>query len=243
MTIKNTLISSFALAVAAVAAFGSTANAGGLEGQPAIAANWSGLYVGGAIGGAWGKSHVDFGPSGFPEENAAPKLGDFIMGVHAGAQRQFGQIVAGIEVSYFAGEVGGSAPDMSTPGTINFDFEHIINVNGRLGVASGGRLFYVTGGYAAASVAGGWEQAGGGQKFWGSAWHSGWNIGAGIEWQISQAMVFGLEYRHMEFDNKVHGVQTGLGDRSFQADGNFDTVMARLSFKFDHAMPAAAPMK
>src|SRR5260221_13913652 len=61
--------------------------------------NWSGLYVGGNIGGAW--AHVDcFYPSLTPPVGVSTSFNGAIGGLNAGAQIQWQSLVLGVEVAY-----------------------------------------------------------------------------------------------------------------------------------------------
>jgi outer membrane immunogenic protein len=220
-----------------VASSAQAARADGYQKGPGFAGfagtNRSGVYYGAALGYAWGDAHLDFSPSGFAVNRGDPSLAGLIGGGHVGVLQQSGSFVYGAEVSVMAGDLGGRTADQFSPtATIGVDPEWVLMLNARLGYASGAWLLYATGGYAGAQIDGDRTNIHANALFRGREWHNGWNLGGGIEWQISPGTTFGLEYRHIEFDNRVHRVDDpGFGDRSFQADASLDTVTARLSFK------------
>ena len=65
--------------------------------------NWSGLYFGGSLGGAWGDSSFVFANGNPADPNPVDFDGSFAGGVHLGLQHQWGNFVLGIETSVRAG--------------------------------------------------------------------------------------------------------------------------------------------
>jgi outer membrane immunogenic protein len=133
--------------------------------------SWAGFYVGINAGGAWGRSHhptsTVFSPDGYFAIDSAAAVnaaGDqssrpsgFTGGVQAGFNVQSGAMVAGIEAEfdYFGlkGSSSGSGiyPCCAPAGftiTSSVKTDWLATIRGRLGVASGSWLFYVTGGVA-----------------------------------------------------------------------------------------------
>ena len=104
--------------------------------------NWTGFYVGGHVGGAFG-GNDNFG--GFGLSNNDSRL---LGGVQAGADYQFAPSwVAGIEGQYsWLGNNGGTA----LPGgyVYNNNQRALASVTGRIGYTWGAGLLYAKGGYA-----------------------------------------------------------------------------------------------
>jgi outer membrane immunogenic protein len=115
--------------------------------------SWTGLYVGGVAGYAWGEStHCDDLTCAkpavvYPQFDLRGGLG----GVTAGYNLQTGNVVVGVEVDWSWGKVDGSSP--STPGfncvgSCATEVTSIGTARGRLGYAFNNFLPYVTAGAA-----------------------------------------------------------------------------------------------
>ena len=219
---------------------------------PVVAFDWSGIYVGGDLG--WQGSRIGLS-SPFPGASLvyAPNHDFFAAGAFIGAQRQLGQVVLGIEGGYmsaFNNVSLGATPSLSIffpsgTGTAQAKLRDIWSVGGRLGLAAGRWMPYVTGGYASGSfefdaqttppssiLFPGSEQA--------KSNNSGGYIGAGVDWAATDNWILGVEYRHYGFNTKtVTGVATGV-PAGFTEPVDFaprtDTVVARLSYRFNWGM-------
>jgi outer membrane immunogenic protein len=215
---------------------------------PVVAFDWSGIYVGGDLG--WQGSRIGLS-SPFPGASLvyAPNHDSFAAGAFIGAQRQFGQVVLGIEGSYmsaFNNANLGATPALSIffpggTGTAQAKLRDIWSVGGRLGLAAGRWMPYVTGGYASGSfefdaqttppssiIFPGSEQA--------KSNNSGGYFGAGVDWAATDNWILGAEYRHYAFNSKTVTGVVG-GPFPFTEPVTFaprtDTVLARLSYKFN----------
>jgi len=242
--------------VAALAGFGfvGTANAADMPvkaAPPAVATayDWSGIYIGGDAGvqgSRIGLSEVFAGGPG--PLTYDPHHTSFAFGGFAGVQRQFGQFVLGVEGGYMSGNGNvslGATPALSIffpggAGTAQAKLRDIWSIGGRVGWAMGQWMPYVTGGYANgsfefdaqdANAAARTEQV--------KASTGGGYIGAGIDWAFTKNWIFGAEYRHYAFSSKsaVGNAINPSGTISFTETVTFapttDTVMARVSYKFD----------
>jgi outer membrane immunogenic protein len=198
--------------------------------------NWTGVYVGANAGSLKGNSD-----GSLPFFGGAPFDTDidrrFMFGLHAGAQAQWGNFVAGIEGGWStplgtdninttqAGpNCGNAAPCVS-------NFMDTQQVGGRLGLAWDRWLVYGTGGWARAKI----------QTYTtptlevaNPVWHGGSFYGGGVEVALMQNVIFGVEYLHYSFDTKRHGPTTGVCpafcNRDISADAN--ALRARLSLLF-----------
>jgi outer membrane immunogenic protein len=163
-----------------------------------VAYNWSGFYLGGNVGGAWG---------------AGCKNATFIGGGQAGYNMQFGAFVAGLEA-----DIAGVANHSKTNtvafggiaglpgGTYTFDGTREPNVVGtvraRLGFAVDRALFFITGGLAYGSgtkdlVVNHFGPAGNLNGTWSASSSKspvGWTIGAGIEYAVANNWTIKGEY-------------------------------------------------
>jgi outer membrane immunogenic protein len=209
--------------------------------------NWSGVYVGGDVGGEWSRILLS-DPVGGGTLSYDQRKSIFTGGAHAGFQHQFGQFVLGIEGSYLAGNNTtslGVTPSLSIfapggTGTGSAQQKDIWSVGGRGGWAFNNWLPYVTGGYARGSH-NFYEQSGLGVPTpanfeSASIKPDGTYIGAGLEWAPwMNGIVLGVEYRHYQFDSVSTRTIDGrglLGDTVTFSNLRDDTVMGRLSYKF-----------
>jgi outer membrane immunogenic protein len=118
---------------------------------PAPVTNWTGFYLGGTIGGAYQTAtttdvdYYDYGGS-YSQSDVS-----FVYGLHAGYNWQYGMGVFGIEADISGNTFSKSVsnfPDDNGTRTIKASSDWFSTVRGRLGLASGNALVYVTGGVA-----------------------------------------------------------------------------------------------
>ena len=231
--------------------------AAALSSAPASAQqyNWSGLYFGGHVGGAWADQSWSMQNGANREDfNHSPSAAAY--GLQAGLQHQWGNIVAGIEVSFTGNhdlqertDAGNAA--LTGAGRIRgTEIDSIGIVAGRLGWAAGNFMPYVKGGYAVGRVSFGSadQNAPGISPMNGSSeWSSGWNLGAGLEWAWKPDVILGVQYDYINLEGKdrvEHRFANGNAAPIFNvSDAEIHTVTARLSFKIGRPAPAAEPMK
>ena len=146
-----------ALVAIASGIWASSASADGYlppAGYPApMFVSWTGLYVGGHIGGAW--SDVDWANVDFtvPGEPGVFNTTGFIGGVQVGYNHQFGKILLGLEATYSGTTLNDGFVSVVDPNvTYNDNINDIVTVTGRLGVALDRWLMYAKGGWAGAQV-------------------------------------------------------------------------------------------
>lgn len=215
---------------------------------PVVVYDWSGIYVGGAVGGAWHDTAGNF-------YNAPPFLwgtsnsdGALIYGGFAGIQKQWGSLVVGIEGGWNGLDNGFN----NSPGTGVFGqgciygggascqsrINDIGYIGGRLGYAWNRFMVYGQGGYARADIdTRVYLPAANLAIAAASAAHDGWYAGVGGEYAVLDNLVLGIDYKHYEFDSKAHNCNLALitcdpfSNRNVDAD--VDSVMARVSFKFN----------
>jgi outer membrane immunogenic protein len=179
--------------------------------------NWSGLYLGGHVGGTFAADDIF-------DNNGARLMG----GVQIGADWQFApNWVLGIEANY-------SFVDSNDGGGLNFfGNRNLGSVTGRLGYTWGPALLYAKGGYAWADTRSsfGFGDDGG----------SGYTIGGGFEYMFAQNWSWKLEYQYYDFgdvtfmpvvplaplvvassfSNAEHTIKLGLNYRFNWATGRF----------------------
>ncbi len=177
---------------------------------------WTGGYVGLQGGYAWGDASFDPGTGSL---DASPDGGMF--GGYAGYNWQIGQVVLGVE-----GDVNAVWNDetVSVPGgSVELETDYLASIRGRLGYAWDRVMLYGTGGVAFTDASA--TTTINGQNFDMSDTLTGWTVGAGIDYALTDNWVGRVEYRYYDFSNE------DFGDLS-NVDLNFNTVSVGISYKF-----------
>jgi outer membrane immunogenic protein len=221
--------------------------------------NWSGFYIGGSVGGAW--ENIDWRylspvPATLHSFSATKDQGTF--GGHVGAQIQYGAIVVGVEAGglgtfdrAFATRVG--VPCTTTIGLVCEDrMKEVFTIGPRLGVAWDKWLVYGTGGWATGTVdtrrVDTRLPAAGTVVDQTSHDQDGWFAGGGVEYALTQNLIIGLEYQHIDLGDELHRSTLDLGlpcpaigVNCRDVGASEDIVRARLSYKFSGNEWRAAP--
>lgn len=183
---------------------------------------WTGFYVGGHLGGAFGSRSI-FG-------NEAR----FVGGLQAGGDYQFApNWVVGVEGQY-SWLAGSARTARFSTFDLTRDRKALGSITGRLGYASGPALLYVKGGYAyqdttygITSFAGPVGFALNGNK------KSGYTIGAGLEYLVTPNWSTKIEYQYYNFGSARFSAVSPTGivtARSF--DNNVHSVKVGLNYRF-----------
>ena len=186
---------------------------------PALSAayDWTGLYVGGHLGYAWGNSNWStLGISG-SLDLAQPidtfdESGSFFAGVQAGYNFVLpNRFVAGVEADAsfpsfpsLAGiSIGGSSTFSSPFGTETYleTVKSSGTLRGRIGYAPGNWLFYATGGFAWSYNQLTLMNLATGATDMPFLWRLGWAAGAGVEAPIAPHWTARLEYLFTDYGN------------------------------------------
>lgn len=219
--------------------------------EPALApiesTDWSGLYVGGQAGYAWGDADYTYNTDG--DYNAAAgdvanhKPDGVLGGVHLGYNWQSGSALLGIEASALLSGVGGKVVGpYGEMDRISTDIDWIATLTPRVGLAANDWLFYMKGGLAVADITARNEDVNFGIFDERSDTRAGWTAGIGIEKMVTSKISIGLEGNYFDFGSFGGGVQQSryVDEPDVLApsysDHSIDTsvfnVMARASFKF-----------
>ena len=179
--------------------------------------DWSGVYFGAEIGGAWTDPHR-FYPNlpqvGIPATTFTSHGSDTIYNLHGGFQQQWGQWVLGIEATYsegfhsMASSVSVSPPEPFTHLASTTRITELVTVGPRVGIAWGPVMGYATGGYAVARLNGSYSCSDTGiavlpgsgacsavfgvvrnSDFGGVTWNGGWFVGTGVEFMAYRGAV------------------------------------------------------
>jgi outer membrane immunogenic protein len=244
--------------IAALVAIPGAANADGLPAPPpppvaapdccAPVALWTGVYVGGHGGGAWGDPTWTFPTittfNSAPGQSFSISADGAIAGGQVGVNYQFHpHLLIGAEASYagsrFSNVFTGAIPGF--PGDrLGVKAHDLLTVTGRLGFVHDQYLFYAKGGWANSSVQVGAESETGaatGTTAYSTRRENGWTIGGGIESRIISNIIFGLEYNYVSLPNDRFTAVTGgtLPGAPFTADIDglhMHAVVARLGILF-----------
>ena len=184
-----------------------------VERPPAIGLlNWTGFYFGANLGYARSPGSMDFYVGGLPVLSLSDTMGGVIGGVGAGANWQTGNAVFGIE-----GDIQGTSQSVSSsltavdvigaiatnaPGTVvtavsNDKITSFGTLRGRLGIASGRALYYVTGGGAFWTWSSALTVTGLGNASL-SNFQGGGAIGGGVEFAINPDWTVKAEYLYLQ---------------------------------------------
>lgn len=230
--LKSSKLSGAVLAAAAVAGAASSASAADLgpyrpyqapvvEAPFELAPIWEGAYVGINGGYGWSQSAAD--------------ADGFIGGGQLGYNWQRGNVVFGIEGDIQASDLS-DAQDFTYAGGFGrarSDIDWFSTVRGRIGIANGPTLFYLTGGVAFADIDTQIAAVDGGVPiaFSGSDTQTGYTVGGGLEYKLSQNWTMKAEYLYLDFgSDKIAGFDA-LGNR-YTADVDTDAHVARLGVNY-----------
>jgi outer membrane immunogenic protein len=224
--------------------------------------DWTGFYVGGLLGGAWGTFNTststaevpggEFAPPAIAAFNAAGpqsiRPGSLIGGFDAGYNWQAGNYLAGIEGDIEWLHLSGSANSgpLPMPGGVgtfavmsSADIDWLATLRGRVGFTSGSWLFYATGGAAFTTLHGSFQFS---ETFSPSTEtasvsgsKTGYVVGAGVETYLWQHWSVKAEYLFVDFGNvSTSGIDTGvpLPFYTFTHTANLKLNIARLGLNY-----------
>jgi outer membrane immunogenic protein len=162
---------------------------------------WSGLYMGGQIGYAWGSDPIEvasvFGP---PNAFFNDKPQGVIGGAHLGYNLQIAQWVAGLEGTVDGTSVEGSRTSAGGFVTMSTREDVQGSIRARIGIAFDRFLIYGTGGAAFTNMTNGYSL---GFPFFqqetDTKTRSGWTVGGGLEYAVTNNWSIRAEYRYSDF--------------------------------------------
>jgi outer membrane immunogenic protein len=211
--------------------------------------DWSGIYVGGKLGGVW--SDIGWAPGfgDFVEGGAVPLGTDatfspngFAGGFMAGANLQMGNWVFGLEFAFMGEGLSQTTRSPYFPATDTFktEIDWLLMVEPRLGYTWDKTMVFVKGGWV-----------GGDAKFTGvdndgtpasasaSDFVDGWAIGGGVEYAMWPSVIIGVDYQHIELNLNTGGtcdlclIGIPIGEPPAVAgNAQIDQVMLRASYLF-----------
>lgn len=201
---------------------------------------WTGIYIGGQIGYAWGNQNTQvFAPggrsfSGFTQNDGV------IGGAHVGYNLQFNQWVVGLEGSVDGSSLNRTVTRSTVFGPVNIGGNASVqgSIRGRVGYAFDRVLLYGTGGVAFAGVSGfvstpfSYDST--------NQTRVGWTVGGGLEYAVTNNWSIRAEYRYSAFGGSRQGLTAF--DRFFpnvsaNRRTNENQVQVGFSYKFDTLTP------
>ncbi len=216
----NRMLKKFSFALALAVSFGAAgyANAADIV-EPPACRDFSGFYVGAHAGWLWANIDVDSDDVDFDENFD----GDgFVGGGLVGANFQSDCIVFGVE-----GDIGWVDADGSNfIDDLDTDLDIDTGMNGhiraRLGWSAGDFMPFIAGGASYFELDHDSDFDNGTESQW------GWNIGAGVDWAVSDSFILRAEYIYSDFSN----TDFDIVDSNFDVDINSSTVRAALIWNF-----------
>jgi len=205
--------------------------------------NWSGFYVGGHVGGAWAdKNWTQTFPGAFTGNASSFSADGFIGGGQIGYNWQTGALVFGIEADASKSGQSGSGAQTVPGWTSSTDINWIGTVTGRVGYAWDRVMVYGKGGFA-------WADEDHSQSLGGvlvsstNASHTGWTLGLGLEYAITNNWSAKIEYNYIDLGARNVGfanVAPAPGARAvdgFDIDQTMHVVKFGVNYRFDWGAP------
>jgi outer membrane immunogenic protein len=202
--------------------------------------NWTGFYGGVNGGYAWANGSItlteDVGPA---SANFPVDLDSWFAGIQGGFNYQMpNNVVWGIEADYQRANGNDRAvgplgfPTGGGPAIVTASLDWFATLRGRIGVANGQTLYYITGGAA-------WPGAkydafmlfdAGSASFSGRP-KLGYVVGAGIEWFLRDNWTAKIEYQYLDFGSRT---TNAMGTGGQAVSGKFDLDMHTLRFGLNY---------
>jgi opacity protein-like surface antigen len=206
---------------------------GSMKDAPAAGYDWSGPYVGVSAGSTWGRMHW-----ASPGNNVDPDYAGYLAGGQAGFNFQKGQFVWGLEADAGFSNARGGKACASQPLFFTCDDEvgTLGSLTARFGYSWGRALFYAKGGWAFGEVTAGMRS-----NFVGAAppgtmigasstnLESGWTVGGGMEYALTDRWSAKAEYMHYEFPHDSFTVAQNVTSNTSTAG---DTVRIGVNYHF-----------
>ena len=203
--------------------------------------SWAGFYLGGQVG--YGMDSVgwrNLGGSAFfspPNSLTRDRGSGVIGGGQLGYNFQYNRLVFGIEGSVSAADFDRSFASPYFPATDVWSsrLTWLTTVTGRVGYGFDNWLPYVKGGFAAGNVETSIQTNPFGVISQGSAVHSGWTLGGGVEFKVAPQFSLGVEFMHTDLGRStdINGPQIVPGaPESYGVGLRSNSIMARFNYLF-----------
>jgi outer membrane immunogenic protein len=191
--------------------------------------SWTGLYIGGHVGGGVGRSSWSDPFTG--ANNVFGSGAGFLGGGQAGANLQIKRLVLGIEGDFGYAGLKGSRTD-ALGQSISTNTNWTSTATGRIGAAFDRLLLYGKGGVAFARDQNSFTDLAGNSAR-NALTRTGWTAGIGLEYGISANWSAKVEYDYLSFGSQALNFTTPtMPSYSTNAGLNIQEIKAGLNFRF-----------
>jgi outer membrane immunogenic protein len=215
--------------------------------------SWTGFYLGGNLGAAWGQGNITDTFTGASFSGTSNAV--FTGGGQVGFNYQVSSVVFGVEGDFDwlannnntgTGVVVPIGGGLTNTFTASLNNRWVTTLTGRLGVAWDRVLLYGKGGAAwvgnnsftvtdvttGASLTGATNNS-----------STGWTAGAGLEWAFANNWTARVEYDYIGLGSRTFGPVTGpvlVGDTFTTSNANIQMVTVGLNYLFNWGGPVTA---
>lgn len=185
--------------------------------------DWAGYYAGMQAGYGWGRSDIT-GNDGGPF-SAKPDIDGGFVGGHVAGLWQFDQAVLGAEADLNYASIDGA--DAGPANTFGTDIKWFGSVNAKAGYAVDRLLIYGIGGVAFAGIE---TSQVAGTSYARTRTSTGWTLGAGVDYALTNNVVVGAQYRYYDFGKEHFDASDTFTERD--QDVKLQTLGVNFSYKF-----------
>jgi len=211
--------------------------------------NWSGLYVGGHIGGGWAdETATNVTGTALAAAGTATSASPsgFLGGGQIGVNYQVGAWVFGVEADVSWTDVKDNTVTATLfPGTVlngSSSTNWMSTLTGRLGYASANWLLYAKGGVAWSDVDYTTQLVTGGvvaSSFLVNDTRTGWVVGAGVECGFWNNWSAKLEYNYIDFGTERYNFTLAGVTSPADIESHIHIVKGGLNYRFNWGAPIA----
>ena len=202
--------------------------------------SWTGFYIGAQAGYSWGKDKTTeylTASGAFTGLSFKFNPDGAVGGIHAGGNFQYGAIVAGLEADLeAAGTRGGftntPAPPFNPGGVGRMRVDAQGSLRGRLGFAIDRVMIYGTGGLALANIKYTFTNPTTGVSESTTRGSSGYTIGSGVAYAITDNLIGSLEYRYTDFGTFRYTSTSAFVGLTGSQHPRSNAVRVALGYKF-----------
>lgn len=208
-----------ALALAVTCGAAGYANAADIVAPEPACRDWSGFYIGAHAGWLWANIDADSDDVDF---NNSLNGDGFVGGGLVGANFQSDCVVFGVEGDIGWADANGNnhIDDLETD--LDIDTGTNAHIRARLGWSADNFMPFIAGGASYFELDHHSDFDDGTNNQW------GWNIGAGVDWAVSDLFILRAEYIYSDFSN----ASFDINGNDFDLDINSSTVRAAVIWNF-----------